>query len=448
MNEEHFESLYPEDARFYEIDKLFGYVKEGNSCQLIGLPGAGRSDLLDLVAYNKRIRDKHLGDGQKNMLFIVVDFSEIRKRPLFDVMKFLFLSLTDSLREQGLAEEYKAVNDSFREALSFHDELVLFQELKQVVDFLALEKKLTLVFLFSRFEDYIPSVTNEFFANLRTLRNRAKYRFSVIFSVHRPLEVVLDPMLLSDFYEFVAGRLVYMQFHDAPTTDFWISYLGNLTGKSLSKTVKEEMLRLTGGYGRLTKLAIETLLALDEANLPAGRQGGVEGLLLEQKSIQVALNKMWLEFTPAEQSDILHNSFEDSMVDWYLEDCGLVKRNEIQIPIFSSFVKSTQVVGAVETEKITYDENTNTIRKGGLVLSDNLTSSEFRLLRYLWQNQERVVERDEIISIVWSSVKSRAGITDQAVDQLIFRLRRKIEEDANKPVHLQTVKGRGFKFVS
>ncbi len=442
MNEEHFESLYPEDARFYEINKLLGYVKEGNSCQLLGLPGVGRSDLLDLIAYNKRIRDKHLGDTQQNMLFVVVDFSEIRKRPLFDVMKFLFLSLTDSLREQGLAEEYKAVNDSFREALSFHDELVLFQELKQVVDFLALEKKLTLVFLFSRFEDYIPSVTNEFFANLRTLRNRAKYRFSVIFSVHRPLEVVLDPMLLSDFYEFVAGRLVYMQFYDESTTNFWISYLGNLTGKSLSKTVREEMLRLTGGYGRLTKLAIETLLGSDEA------KGNVEELLLAQKPIQVALTKIWLEFTPAEQSDILHNVFEDPLVDKYLEDCGLVKERRVQVPLFASFVKSTQVVGAVETEKITYDENTNTIRKGGLVLSDNLTSSEFRLLRYLWQNQERVVERDEIISIVWSSVKSRAGITDQAVDQLIFRLRRKVEEDPNKPLHLQTVKGRGFRFVS
>src|SRR5437667_11009265 len=141
MKEEHFESLYPEDARFYEISKLLGYVKEGYSCQLLGLPGVGRSDLLDLIAYNKRIRDKHLGKVQQNMLFVVVDFSEIRKRHLFDVMKFLFLSLTDSLREQGLTEEYKVVNDSFREALSFHDELVLFQELKQVVDFLALEKK-------------------------------------------------------------------------------------------------------------------------------------------------------------------------------------------------------------------------------------------------------------------------------------------------------------------
>jgi two-component system, OmpR family, alkaline phosphatase synthesis response regulator PhoP len=82
------------------------------------------------------------------------------------------------------------------------------------------------------------------------------------------------------------------------------------------------------------------------------------------------------------------------------------------------------------------------------VLSDQLTSSEFRLLRYLLQNEDRVIEREELINVVWGDNKSTAGITDQAVDQLIFRLRRKIEEDANHPTHLQTVKGRGFTFAS
>src|SRR5205807_10091569 len=95
----------------------------------------------------------------------------------------------------------------------------------------------------------------------------------------------------------------------------------------------------------------------------------------------------------------------------------------------------------------TYDEHTNTIRKGEIILSDQLTASEFRLLRYLLQNPDRIVERDELINVVWENIKSTAGITDQAVDQLVFRVRRKIEEDPNNPLHLVTVKGRGFKFV-
>lgn len=48
MELEHFESLYPETARFTEIEKLLSFIKEGNSCQLIGLPGVGRGTLLGL----------------------------------------------------------------------------------------------------------------------------------------------------------------------------------------------------------------------------------------------------------------------------------------------------------------------------------------------------------------------------------------------------------------
>src|SRR5438477_507784 len=99
METEYFEARYPDIARYEEIEKLLHYVKEGGSCQVVGLPGVGRSSLLGLLAYNKRVRLKHLGEGQRKMHFVMVDFSEIRKRPLFDAMKFLFLCLADSLRE-------------------------------------------------------------------------------------------------------------------------------------------------------------------------------------------------------------------------------------------------------------------------------------------------------------------------------------------------------------
>ena len=42
----HFESLYPVNTREAEIAKIASFVREGNSCQLIGLPGVGRSTLL------------------------------------------------------------------------------------------------------------------------------------------------------------------------------------------------------------------------------------------------------------------------------------------------------------------------------------------------------------------------------------------------------------------
>lgn len=438
---EHFESLYPDTVSSPEISQMMQYIKEGTSCQLIGIPGVGRSTLLGLLAYNKSLRTKHLGKDQESYHFVIVNFSEIRKRPLVDAIKFIFLSLSESLRDRALDESYLSINALFKESLGFADELVLFQGLKQAVAYLALEKKLKIVFLFDRFEEYVPTVSDEFFINLRTLRSRAKFHFSVIFSLTRPLETVLDPTLLADFYEFVAGHIVYQQLSDNPTTQFRIGYLEKITHKKLPPAVYRQVQELTGGHGKLMKLSVESLFAHEEVS------GDIAGFLLEHRAIQAALSEIWNSLSPAEQADIREEKFEDSGVLEYLEQVGLVRGNHVQIPLLTLFLKK-EAISVAEREQIVYDDNTNSIRKGETILSDHLTSSEFRLLRYFLLNQDRIIDREELIAVVWEEMKSTAGITDQAVDQLVFRLRRKIEEDANQPTHLLTVKGRGFRFVS
>jgi len=66
----------------------------------------------------------------------------------------------------------------------------------------------------------------------------------------------------------------------------------------------------------------------------------------------------------------------------------------------------------------------------------------------LLTNQERIIERDEIIAEVWQETPATTGVSEQAIDQLVFRLRKKIEPDPNHPQVLQTIKGRGLKFQS
>src|SRR3989344_5891390 len=169
MELEHFEALYPENTRQEEIEKILAFIKEGNSCQVVSIPGVGRSNLLGLLAYNKKVRKKHLGVSQDKFHFVYINFSEISKKPLVEATKFIFLNLVDSLKERKMLKEYEVVDKIFKESLSVKDELVIFSGLKKTVDFLALENSLTIVFLFDRFEDYISVVDSEFFANKKTI---------------------------------------------------------------------------------------------------------------------------------------------------------------------------------------------------------------------------------------------------------------------------------------
>ena len=446
MEATHFESLYPDTSRAREIGEILSFVKEGNSCQMIAFPGVGRANVLGFLSYNKNIREKHLGENQKWFHFVLLNFSEIRKRPLSDAYKFIFLGIIESLRERKMSQEYEAVSKIFKEVANPNDEMVLFQGLKRTIDYLSIEKELTVVFLFDRFEEYIPMVDSSFFANLRVLRNRAKYRFSVVFSLKRPLEDSIEPMIFSDFYEFLTGHNIYLDLTDKPSIDFRISYLEKVSGKKLDEKLKNELLKLTSGHGKLTRLGTETILTIDHLQLTIDKLGE---FLLSQKQIQGACFEIWNSLLPEEQREITNYDLPAGkaglrITNEYLENVGLIKNNAVTIPLFASFLPTMQ---QSSNATISYDPSTNEIKKGDTTISDQLSSSEFKLLKFLIQNSNRICEKEEIINAVWKDTKTQEGVTDQALDQIVYRLRKKIEENPNIPVHIQTIKGRGLKFT-
>jgi DNA-binding response OmpR family regulator len=74
-----------------------------------------------------------------------------------------------------------------------------------------------------------------------------------------------------------------------------------------------------------------------------------------------------------------------------------------------------------------------------------LTLMEAQLLRYLVKHEGKVVSRKAILEKVWGLNED----TDtRAIDNFIVRLRKYIEDDPTKPVHLLTVRGVGYRFVA
>ncbi len=337
-----------------------------------------------------------------------------------------------------MSKEYEKINNIFKEIPSLDDELVLFQGLKRAIDFLSIEKELTVVFLFDRFEEYAQMLDGSFFANLRVLRNRAKYRFSAIFSLQRPIEDVVDSSIISDFHEFIAGHEVYLKLKDEAGLNFRISYLEKVSGKKIDEKLKEKVISLTGGHGKLTRLCLEAALATSNEQLATSQK--LEEFLLEQKSIRGGLFEIWNFLTPAEKKSLVANQL---VANSYLDNVGLLKDNKLTIPLFENFIST---IKQSSHETISHNPSTNEITKGETSISEQLSSSEFKLLKFLIENKDKICEKEEIINNVWKDSKTQQGVTDQALDQIVYRLRKKIEEDPNNPIHIQTIKGRGLKF--
>ncbi len=72
----------------------------------------------------------------------------------------------------------------------------------------------------------------------------------------------------------------------------------------------------------------------------------------------------------------------------------------------------------------------------------NLTLKGFEVLRFLIQNRNRVLSRDQILDGVW---RSDVYVTPRTVDVHIRRIREALEHDDRNPEWIVTVRGVGYK---
>ena len=73
----------------------------------------------------------------------------------------------------------------------------------------------------------------------------------------------------------------------------------------------------------------------------------------------------------------------------------------------------------------------------------NLAAKELQLLHYLIDNRERVVPREEIMQRVWEYA---TGACSRTIDTHVAWLRQKLEEIPQTPRHIQTIRGKGYRF--
>jgi DNA-binding response OmpR family regulator len=97
-------------------------------------------------------------------------------------------------------------------------------------------------------------------------------------------------------------------------------------------------------------------------------------------------------------------------------------------------------------DAVTFDAISVDFGKMQVTREDNpvtLTAQEFKILKFLVQNAERVISRDELLQVLgYQNYPST-----RTIDNHILKLRQKLEKDSANPVHFRTVHGVGYKFV-
>ncbi|MFQ5812802.1 MAG: FHA domain-containing protein [Anaerolineae bacterium] len=132
------------------------------------------------------------------------------------------------------------------------------------------------------------------------------------------------------------------------------------------------------------------------------------------------------------------------------EPCVLQDGDEIQIALCVrlSFVGAEATVPLVfergKRPGLYLDKERHVVLIGGRELSPPPSLAQYRLLEILYDGAGRVCSRDEIVEAVWPEV-AEEGVSDQAIDALVRRLRERISEIDPDHQYIVTVRGHGFR---
>jgi len=92
-------------------------------------------------------------------------------------------------------------------------------------------------------------------------------------------------------------------------------------------------------------------------------------------------------------------------------------------------------------DEFTLDAASRRLRRGDEELL--LEPKSFRLLKFLIENRDRVLGKEEIFRVIWSE----AYVTDNALTRAVAQIRKALEDDPRQPRFIETLPTVGYRFI-
>jgi len=146
---------------------------------------------------------------------------------------------------------------------------------------------------------------------------------------------------------------------------------------------------------------------------------------------------------PGNSLPLMHNSVIGLGIN--REEARVVLRFKESPTTSTARIDINEVERTEPVDWLRIDEKKREVYADGKVLS--LSKKEYQLMYFLSNRAGKVCSRDDIIAEVWPEAADPGGVSDAAIDQLIHRLRVKIEPDPLHPVRLVSKKGFGYLLV-
>lgn len=453
---------YPQTYRAREMVVLADWIRFGESGSVVGLAGAGKSNLLGFLCHRPHvITGRYLQQSALRLALALVDLNDLPGIDPSTLYRVILRSVYEGRVQLAAIEESlpATIKDLYRKVENTTDPFVSQSALREVL--LLLQAKGTrLVLVLDPFDQFCRVVSTQVLDNLRGLRDSFKTTLSYVVGLRHELAYVRDPAELGELYEILDTHICWLGPMEREDARWVISQVEEGMDRPFDDGQVEELIDLTGGYPALLRAAALWLSRVS----PVPDVAVWEEHLLAASSMQSRLTDIWKGLTGEEQvtlsvmlaalsvaSERERRESIRQIEEKYRTGLGRLQAKrlcsktdagwEMFSPLFATFV--TRVEG-ISAGRIWLDAKTDRFFQGERELAD-LSEQDRRLLRHFLEHPLVTHSIDDLVDAAWADYDS-SGVSNAAVQQAIRHLRKQIELNPAQPCYLATRRGAGYCF--
>lgn len=447
---------HPPTYRAKEAKLLANWIAAGESSSVVGLPGCGRSNLLDFLCQHPEVIQSYMDSSAPAIAMIPVDLKNLPANDLATLYRVILRAFY-WVRERFSSEintiitnlylENRAISDPFLSQSALYELLFTFQA-----------EKTRIVLVLNRFDYFCQQASPGVVNNLRGLRDSFKNTLCFVVGMRQAAAYLSDSDAFGDMYELLDNHNCWvgaMEDGDAKN----IIAKATLTADTPPNCDETQaMLNMTGNFPVLLKAI--GYWWLKNQSLPTDKW---RMALVDKHSFEYRLDRLWESLTQEEQFALAavkewqanfakrRGSYKKALQKLY-DEHGDVLPHLIAKGVIEQVDKGLQIKGVLLADyiervgptgrgRIRLDKQTEEVYQG-LTPLRSLPPLEDKLLRVLIKQPYKRHTYSMLIEAIFSNDARNASgekyveRTRQDLFPLVRSLRKKIEVNTAKPCYI------------
>jgi len=456
-------SQFPEYYRAKEMQVIADWLLAGESGSVVGLPGCGRSNLLEFLCHRPDILSKsYLPKAADPIALIPVDLNHLpanNSATLYRVLLRAFYWVRERFnanvkeRIARLYLENRATLDPFLSQSALHEMLFTFQAQQTQV-----------VLVLNHFDQFCDEADARLLNTLRGLRDSFKETLCFVVGMTKTVMYLSKREVLGDMYELLDSNVCWVGAMGEKDARHVINQATRTASTAPIEHEIAHMLRLTGRFPVLLKAIGHWWQKTDQ---PIEEW---EAYLQQAHHFEYRIARLWKALSSEEQfalagvcewqalvkkgkgteKEFERLEKEHAQPLMRLMDKGLCDKEGqswlIHGQLLATYIKR---VGPSGRGGIRLEGKTKNLYQG-LTRLDKISPQEDKLLRFLIKHPYDRHTYTVLINEVWSEDGANyGGVTNNSLQQLVSALRKKIEVDSANPRYIIVWRGKpesGYQF--